>query len=118
MKLALEHGDRVERLCLLDTICTGWPVFVQYYYWFMDSDRAERFFASQAEPFIGSIIGGQPMSLPPPPDCPVEFQAPGLTAPERWATEDDIAAYVAPYRDGDAARVSCALHGSRAKGTQ
>ena len=110
VKLALDHGERVERLCLLDTICTGWPEFVQYYYWFMDGNRAEAFFAEHAESFIRSIVGGESTSLPAPPACPFEFQAPELTAPERWANEADLKAYWSPYVDGDAARVSCAYY--------
>ena len=31
----LEQGERVERLCLLDTICTGWPKLMQYFYSYM-----------------------------------------------------------------------------------
>ena len=110
VKLALDHGERVERLCLLDTICTGWPTFVQYYYWFMDGDRAERFFAGNAEAFIRSVIGGQQTGLLPPPECPFEFQTPELTTPESWTTDEDIDAYVAPYRDGDDGRVTCAYY--------
>lgn len=107
VKLALDHGERVERLCLLDTICTGWPVFVQYYYWFMDGDRAERFLSTRARDFIASVVGGQNRGLPPPPDCPVEFQSPDLTAPEPWAADEVLDAYTSPYEQGDAARVSC-----------
>ena len=107
VKLALDHGERVERLCLLDTICTGWPVFVQYYYWFMDGDRAERFLSTRARDFIASVVGGQNRGLPPPPDCPVEFQSPDLTAPEPWAADEVLDAYTSPYEQGDATRVSC-----------
>lgn len=112
VKLALDHGERVERLCLLDTICTGWPVFVQYYYWFMDGDRAERFFGARARDFIASIVGGQNRGLPPPPGCPVEFQSPDLTAPEPWATDEVLHAYTLPYEQGDATRVSCSYYRS------
>ena len=110
VKLALEHGDRVERLCLLDTICTGWPTFVQYYYWFMDGDRAERFFAERAEPFIRFVVGGESTSLPQPPESPFDSAIAQLTAPDPWTTDEDIEAYVAPYRDADAGRVSCAYY--------
>ncbi len=112
VKLALDHGDRVERLCLMDTICTGWPKFVQYYYWFMDGDRAERFFARHGRDFIRSIVGGHNTDLPPPPDCPVEFQTHEMTAPELWASEDHLESYWAPYENGDDARVSCEYYRS------
>ena len=100
VKLALDHGERVERLCLLDTICTGWPVFSQYVYWFMDGDRVERFFSTRARDFIASVVGGQNRGLPPPPDCPFEFQTPELTAPEPWATSEVLDAYTTPIRAG------------------
>ena len=38
----LEQGERVERLCLLDTICTGWPKLMQYFYSYM---AGEHFFS-------------------------------------------------------------------------
>ncbi len=112
VKLALDHGERVERLCLLDTICTGWPVFVQYFYWFMDGDRAERFLDARARDFIASIVGGQGRGLPPPPRCPVEFQSPDLTAPEPWATNEVLDAYTTPYERGEATRASCSYYRS------
>ncbi len=112
VKLALDHGERVERLCLLDTICTGWPKFVQYFYWFMDGDRAERFFGARARDFIASTVGGQDRGLPPPPGCPFEFQSPDLTAPEPWATDEILDAYTTPYEQGDATRVSCGYYRS------
>ena len=106
-KLALDHGDRVERLVMMDTICTGWPEFVQYYYWFMDGDRAERFFTERAQDFIRSIVGGHNTGLPAPPECPVEFQAHELVTPEPWATEEHLETYWQPYLSGEDARVSC-----------
>ena len=110
VKLALDHGGRVSRLALLDTICTGWPTFVHYFYWFMDGDRAERFFATRAKDFIRSTIGGHATGLPPPPDCPLEFQMAELTAPVQWASDETLSAYARPYEQGDAARVSCAYY--------
>ena len=107
VKLALDHGERVSRLCLLDTICTGWMSFVQYFYWFMDGDRAERFFATRARDFVRSVIGGHATGLPAPPDCPLEFQMAALTAPTRWASEETLEAYAKPFEQGDDARTSC-----------
>lgn len=110
VKLALDHGERVERLCLMDTICTGWPMFVQYYYWFMDGNRAETFFAEYSQEFISSIIGGRHTSLPPPPDCPVEFQSQSMITPKVWASDEDLKAYWLPYESGHDGRVSCAYY--------
>jgi pimeloyl-ACP methyl ester carboxylesterase len=82
-KLALDHPDRVERLCLMDTICTGWPKFVQYYYWFMDGDRAERFFAKYGRAFIDFLVGGRlPNRFPVPPESPFPIDLFALTAPD------------------------------------
>ena len=87
-KLALDHPDRVERLCMMDTICTGWPVFVQYYYWFMDGDRAERFFAKHSRSFIDFLIGGRlPNGFPVPPESPFPIDLFAMTAPDPWATK-------------------------------
>jgi pimeloyl-ACP methyl ester carboxylesterase len=112
-KLALDHPDRVERLCLMDTICTGWPVFVQYYYWFMDDDRAERFFAKYAREFIAFLIGGRtPNGFPVPPESPFPIDLTALTAPDPWATDADLAAYAEPYLEHDEVGVSCAYYRS------
>ena len=98
VKLALDHPERVARLALLDTICTGWPRFVTYYYWMMVPGRAERFFAERGADFIASIIGGgSEPPLPLPPECPLEFASPGLTAPRAWATPADLREYAAPF---------------------
>lgn len=112
-KLALDHPDRVERLCMMDTICTGWPVFVQYYYWFMDDDRAERFFAKYSRQFIEFLIGGRsPNGFPQPPESPFQSDLNAMTAPHPWATDADLAAYAEPYLRGDAVGVSCAYYRS------
>src|SRR5262249_1541609 len=103
----------VERLCLMDTICTGWPVFVQYYYWFMDADRAERFFAKYSREFIEFLIGGRtPNSFPVPPESPFPIDLTALTAPDPWATDDDLTKYSEPYLHGDEVGVSCAYYRS------
>jgi pimeloyl-ACP methyl ester carboxylesterase len=110
-KLALDHADRVERLCLMDTISTGWPVFVQYYYWFMDGDRAERFFSKHAREFIAFLIGGRvPNNFPRPPEGPFPTDLTALTAPDPWATDTDLAAYAEPYLQAAACAVSCAYY--------
>jgi pimeloyl-ACP methyl ester carboxylesterase len=109
-KLALDHGSRVERLVMMDTICTGWPTFVTYFYWFFDGDRAERFFARYGRAFIESIVGGRPGLLPAPPECPIEFQSAALTAPAPWATAADLDTYALPFERGHDGRVSIAYY--------
>ena len=107
VKLALDHGERVERLCLLDTLCTGFPAWANYYYWFMDGDRAEKFFAEHGADFIRSVIGGQVTQLPDPPGCPAEWTSPEMTAPVAWASEEDLETYYKPYTEGEGGWVSC-----------
>jgi pimeloyl-ACP methyl ester carboxylesterase len=106
-KVAVDHGDRVSRLALLDTITTGWPLFVDYYYWFMVPDLAEVFFAKHAEDFIRTIIGrrGAP-PLPAPPACPFNMP-PELLATREWADDSDVEAYAAPYRDAAEVAATC-----------
>jgi pimeloyl-ACP methyl ester carboxylesterase len=106
-KVAVDHGDRVERLALLDTITTGWPCFVDYFYWFMVPGLPERFFTQHAENFIRTIIGrrGTP-PLPPPPECPFNMP-PELLAVREWARDTDVEEYVSPYRNPAEIAATC-----------
>jgi pimeloyl-ACP methyl ester carboxylesterase len=109
-KVAVDHPQRVSRLALLDTITTGWPQFVDYYYWFMVPGLAERFFAQHAEDFISTIIGRPPAQpLPPPPECPFNMP-PELLAARPWATAADVEAYVAPYRSPGEIAATCSYY--------
>ena len=111
-KLAVDHPARVTKLALLDTITTGWPTFVDYYYWFMVPGLAEQFFAEHAEDFISTIIGRKPAHpLPDPPACPFNMP-PELLAARPWATEADVEAYVAPYRSSDEVEATCRYYRS------
>jgi pimeloyl-ACP methyl ester carboxylesterase len=94
-KLSLEYGDRIKRLALLDTITTGWPRFVEYYYWFMAPGRADRFFREHGRSFIETMfLGETAVPCPPPPGSPWNIPR-ELIAPTVWATPDDIEHYVA-----------------------
>jgi pimeloyl-ACP methyl ester carboxylesterase len=55
-KLALEWPERVSRLAMVDTICTGWPPFVDYYYWFMAAPLPEQFFARYHRQYIETPV--------------------------------------------------------------
>jgi pimeloyl-ACP methyl ester carboxylesterase len=111
-KLAVDHPHRVTKLALLDTITTGWPQFVDYYYWFMVPGLAERFFAEHAEDFIRTIIGRPPQRpLPAPPACPFNMP-PELLAARPWATEADVEAYAAPYRSPGEVDATCRYYRS------
>jgi pimeloyl-ACP methyl ester carboxylesterase len=93
-KLALDFGDRVKRLALLDTITTGWPRFVEYYYWFMSPGRADRFFRDEERSFIETMyLGKSEAPCPPPPGSPWNIPR-ELIAAQTWATPEDIEHYV------------------------
>src|SRR4051812_40015568 len=68
LKLALDWPERVSRLAMVDTICTGWPAFVDYYYWFMAEPLPERFFARYHRQYIETLFRGT--SDPPIPNAP------------------------------------------------
>jgi pimeloyl-ACP methyl ester carboxylesterase len=94
-KLALEHGNRIKRLALLDTITTGWPRYVDYYYWFMAPGRADRYFREHARSFIETMFLGETrVPCAPPPGSPWNMPR-ELIAPHVWATPADIEHYVA-----------------------
>lgn len=94
-KLALEYGDRIARLALLDTITTGWPRFVAYYYWFMAPGRADRFFRDHGPAFIETMfLGESDPPCPPPPGSPWNIPR-ELIAARSWADAGDIAHYTA-----------------------
>jgi pimeloyl-ACP methyl ester carboxylesterase len=111
-KVGVDHGDRVERLALLDTITTGWPRFVDYFYWFMVPDLAERFFAQHADDFISTILGrrGTP-PLPPPPESPFNMP-PELLALRDWADDTDVEEYASPYRGAGEIAATCRYYRS------
>jgi pimeloyl-ACP methyl ester carboxylesterase len=93
-KLSLEYGERVERLALLDTITTGWPIFVDYYYWFMSPGRADHFFRQHGRSFIETMfLGETKVPCPRAPASPWNIPR-ELIAPRRWATPEDIEHYV------------------------
>jgi pimeloyl-ACP methyl ester carboxylesterase len=101
-KMSLEFGDRIERLALLDTITTGWPTFVEYYYWFMSPGRADGFFRKHGRSFIETMLRGQSkVPCPDPPGSPWNMPR-ELIAPEVWATDTDIEHYVAAISESAA----------------
>lgn len=96
-KFVLDWPERVTKAALLDTLCTGWPAFVDYYYWFM-TDLPEAFFAKQSRGFIETLMtGGSDPPMPPPPASPWHMGA--MTAPTRWATTEDVEHYVQAMSD-------------------
>ncbi|HLY84840.1 MAG TPA: alpha/beta fold hydrolase, partial [Acidimicrobiales bacterium] len=97
-KLALDWPERVSRLVMLDTICTGWPPFVDYYYWFMAAPLPERFFARYHRQYIETLFTG--VSDPPIPPAPESsWHAAERRTPSAWATADDVAVYADAIAD-------------------
>jgi pimeloyl-ACP methyl ester carboxylesterase len=97
-KLALDWPDRVSRLALVDTICTGWPSFVDYYYWFMAAPLPERFLATYHRQWIETLFTGT--SDPPIPAAPESSRhAAERAVPVPWATRQDVDVYAAAVAD-------------------
>lgn len=96
-KLAIDHPERVNRLALLDTLCTVWAPRAVHGYWFKARGLAEEFFARHYRGFIETIFaGGASEVLPGRPASP---WGPGRAGVNTWATDEDIAHYTAAFAD-------------------
>jgi pimeloyl-ACP methyl ester carboxylesterase len=71
---AFRYPDRVERLALLDSLCTVRPAKGTHGWWFK-TDRVEPFFAAHAREFIGAVFGGRARSYGGPPETPWSHEA-------------------------------------------
>jgi len=67
---AFRYPDRIERLALLDTPCSVWPLKGRHGWWFKAAPRPEEFFANHAREFIGAVFGGRTRSYGGPPETP------------------------------------------------
>lgn len=97
-KLAIDWPERVNRLALLDTLCTVWSPGGVHGYWFKAEPIPEEFFAKHHRGFIEAIFMGAdaPSELPGRPLSP--WQGAGR-APRSWATDEDVQHYVEAFRD-------------------
>ncbi len=97
-KVAIDWPKRVNRLALLDTLCTVWSPAGVHGYWFKAEPYPEEFFAEHHRGFIEAIFMGSEMKgeLPGRPLSP--WQAAGH-APRTWATDEDIAHYAEAFAD-------------------
>ncbi len=69
--VAATYPERVERLALLDTLCSVWFPLGLHGYWFKAPDLPERFFADHAATFIEVLFDGRDAGdLPEPPLSP------------------------------------------------
>lgn len=98
-KTAVDHPDRIERLALLDTLCTVWSPLAVHGYWFKVEGLAEEFFADHARDFIevmfggkdAACLGGRPRNPWPVP--------PGERPRQPWIGDDDLRHYVDAFAD-------------------
>ncbi len=97
-KVAIDWPERVNRLALLDTLCTVWTPGGVHGYWFKAEPYPEEFFAGHHRGFIEAIFAGSEMKgeLPGRPLSP--WQAAGR-APRTWATDEDIERYAKAFAD-------------------
>jgi len=103
VKLVLDHGQRISRLALMDTICTGWPVSTNYYFWFQSPGLAEQFFPRYGQQFIEMLIGGS-ANLPPEPESPWSKMS---TVVKPWASAVDIDHYASETLNPDVQAADC-----------
>jgi pimeloyl-ACP methyl ester carboxylesterase len=96
-KLAIDWPDRVERLALLDTLCTVWTPGGVHGYWFKAEPYPEEFFAKHHRGFIEAIFkGAEAPELPGRPLSPWQAASRG---PRTWATDADVDEYVRAFAD-------------------
>ena len=96
-KLAIDWGERVNRLALLDTLCTVWSPGGVHGYWFKAEPLPEEFFAEHHAGFIETVFGATPSrELPGRPHSP--WRAAARAGGWRLDAED-IALYQRAFAD-------------------
>lgn len=95
-KVAVDWPDRIERLALLDTLCTVWTPAAVHGYWFKAEPYPEQFFARYHREFIEAIFTGQAADLPGRPESPWQLRS-GSRA--RWASVEDVEHYARAFSD-------------------
>jgi len=107
-KVAFDHGSRLDRLALVDTLTSVWIPWGIHGYWFKCEPRAEEFFAEHGRSFIASLFAGEPRSYAGPPEspwAPVAGSA-GSEAmrdwdPKRFYTAEDAQHFADAFDDPD-----------------
>ena len=96
-KVAIDWPERVNRLALLDTLCTVWSPAGVHGYWFKAEPYPEEFFAKYHRQFIETIFTG--VSDPALPGRPLSpWQGP-TRPPATWATAEDVEHYAKAFAD-------------------
>lgn len=107
-KVALDHGARLDRLALIDTLTSVWIPWGIHGYWFKCEPQAEEFFARHGREFIRSLFAGEPRTYSGPPHspwAPVDG-SPGSEAMSEWDptrvyTAADAAHFAEAFDDPD-----------------
>ena len=89
-KAAIDHPDRINRLALLDTLCTVWAPAAVHGWWFKVEGLAEELFGRYHREFIEVLFGGR--------DAPVLGTRPASPWPippgdrprPDWIGDDDL----------------------------
>lgn len=96
-KLAIDWPQRVNRLALLDTLCTVFPPAGVHGYWFKAAPNPEEFFAKHHRQFIDAMCTGT--SEPMLPSRPLSAFQTGAPLLRRWATAEDLEHYRTAFAD-------------------
>jgi len=96
-KVAIDWPHRVERLALLDTLCTVWAPGAVHGYWFKAQPYPEELFANYDRQFIETVMTGS--SSPPLPQRPLSPWQGRATPAATWATAEDVEHYAAAFAD-------------------
>lgn len=96
-KVAIDWSHRVDRLALLDTLCTVWAPGAVHGYWFKAQPYPEEFFANYHRQFIETVMtGSSDPALPQRPLSPWQGRS---TPAATWVTSDDVEHYAAAFAD-------------------
>jgi pimeloyl-ACP methyl ester carboxylesterase len=96
-KVAIDWPERVNRLALLDTLCTVWAPGAIHGYWFKAQPYPEELFRNYHRQFIETVMtGSSAIPLPPRPLSPWQGRPSPAAA---WATQEDVEHYAAAFAD-------------------
>lgn len=101
-KTAIDHPDRIDRLMLIDTLCTVWTSVGPHGWWFKVAGLAEEFFERHHREFIEVLFAGRDASvLGARPQNPWDAIPTGVRPRPDWIDNDDLDHYVRAFADPD-----------------
>lgn len=99
-KTAIDHPDRIERLMLIDTLCTVWTSAGPHGWWFKVPGLAEEFFERRHREFIEVLFAGRDSAvLGARPQNPWDAIPVGARPRPDWIDQDDLDHYVQAFSD-------------------